>query len=249
MRSLKFPSDDATAAAKDSLYVEEVTRQAEIADGAIMSALRRGPDVDAHDAQVWASLQAALFAAICVVRLLRPVGVRWRPQGGTSAQAQSYSDDRGARLREYLEIPDDSTIFSVAAIRNSFEHFDERVDERMTAGAVCVSDWYISDGLAAVTSTDGQPPTGVGLRVFYPTGGLLFFDNEFLDLYAIDIELLNIRISAKTTMERLKERIKGRGLFGGQSLRHLLDPGKAIDRTDEWLRVRQQAIRDLNSNE
>jgi hypothetical protein len=67
-----------------------------------------------QDDRVWYSVQALLVAAGNVSKLLWPINKRSR--------------DRGRRLRESLQVPDDSSL-QPRNFRNHFEHFDERIEE------------------------------------------------------------------------------------------------------------------------
>jgi hypothetical protein len=72
MRSLESATTEATEALQLSLYLSELDRQAKIATRAFgrawVGAIARQPDED----QVWADLQATLFATIILERIIRP---------------------------------------------------------------------------------------------------------------------------------------------------------------------------------
>ena len=72
-----------------------------------------------HDEYFWYSLQAFLIAVGNVSKLLWPSP----PRSGK----QQIIPDRGERLRESLDVPEDSCLQS-RRLRNHFEHFDERLE-------------------------------------------------------------------------------------------------------------------------
>ncbi|MFG1659596.1 hypothetical protein ACGFIY_23995 [Micromonospora chersina] len=246
LATVDFPTEESKEAAKRLLYVDELDRQARMGSDGINLAVARGlATEDSRDPDVWSALQSALFACIVVARTLQPA-VKKKYQGLTSTQTKQYADERGEALRTLLEIEDSSPLFSVTEVRNAFEHYDERLDEHLVGGVTCISDWYISDGTALVTppTANGQPQA-VGLRVFYPDGGLLYFDNQALDLFALDIALLDLRnqIAAKRT--ELAAAISGRGAFGNHILVQLTTPEAAARRQREWRTVRAAALAGL----
>jgi hypothetical protein len=239
-RSVHFEDAASCEAARDLVFVDELVRQAEIATHNIAEAWKRGLRTeDQHDRQTWALLQGALFAAIIVVRILKPRRVH-AYSGLSQKDSQKVADSRGARLRDLLEIDKDSDIFSVEAVRNSFEHFDHRLEERLVAGVHTLSDWYVTDGTAFMTPEQPDGPDSVGLRVFFPAGGDLYFDRQVLDLFALDIALLDLRQQALAARQRLKTQVRGRGHFVCHP-KHLMTAEDARRRREEWLRVRTGA--------
>ncbi len=56
----------------DGVYLDELDRQALIADAALTTAWQRGMTCTVDDAPTWSHLQAALFAGIVVARILNP---------------------------------------------------------------------------------------------------------------------------------------------------------------------------------
>jgi hypothetical protein len=177
--------------------------------------------------------------AIIVTRILKPRDVRSYPPL-TAKESRELAELRGSRLRTLLEIDEDSDLFSVDVVRNSFEHFDERLDARLVAGAQTIADWYITDGTALMTPEQPHGPGGVGLRVFFPAGGILYFDRDELDLFRVDIALLDLRRQVESARQRLKAQIKGRGRFTIQAV-HLMTSDEAHSRSQEWLRMRTEA--------
>ncbi|MEU7934473.1 hypothetical protein [Micromonospora echinofusca] len=243
LATVDFPSEESKEAAKKALYVDELDRQARMGSDGIKLAVDRGlATEDPRDSEVWSALQSALFASIVVARTLQPT-TKGKYQGLTNAQTKQYAEARGAGLRMLLGIEDSSPLFSVTGVRNAFEHYDERLDEHLANGVTCMSDWYISDGTALVTPprSNGQPQA-VGLRVFYPAGGLLYFDSQALDLFALDIALLDLRNQIAEKRTELAAAVRGRGTFGSHVLVQLTAPEVAAQRQREWRDVRAAAL-------
>jgi hypothetical protein len=243
VQTVYYEDPAAREAARDLIFLYELDRQAEIATQNITEAWTRGLQTqDVRDPQTWSLLQGALFAAIIVARILKPRSVR-RYDGLTLKQSRELAENRGARLRGLLEIRDDSELFCIDDVRDSFEHFDERLEARLIAGAHTFSDWYISDGTAFVTSEESHE--AVGLRVFFPAGGTVYFDRHMVDLFALDVALLDLRYGVKGAQGGLRSRLRGRGRFVLQAV-HLMSPDEALSRREEWLRVRAEAEAALN---
>jgi hypothetical protein len=126
IRSIDYQDLASREAARDLVFLDELDRQAEIANRSIAEAWKRESHTqDVHDPQTWSLLQGALFAAIIVARILKPRDVRPYPPL-TAKESLEVAELRGGRLRSLLEIDEDSGLFSVEVVRNSFEHFDER---------------------------------------------------------------------------------------------------------------------------
>jgi hypothetical protein len=238
LQSVSFGDPESSAAARDHVYLDELARQAEIATQNIAEAWKRGLQVpNPRDPVTWSLLQAALFAAIVIARILRPRGVRKYPTL-TQAESREYADSRGSRLRELLEVDEDSPLFDVEDVRHAFEHVDERLDAKLAAGVYSLSDWYITDGYAAVTPEQPLEAGGVGLRIFFPAGGILIFGHNEVDLYELDYALLQLRNQARSARDRL--RTVGRGRFGGQQMVQLMSPDMVRHRCRKWLRMRTE---------
>lgn len=73
-----------------------------------------------HDEYFWYSLQAFLISVGNISKLLWP-----SPPGRGK---QRIIPDRGEKLRESLDVPEDSCLQS-RKLRNHFEHFDERLEK------------------------------------------------------------------------------------------------------------------------
>lgn len=75
------------------------------------------PETDT-DNEPWCSIQSFLVAAANISKFLWPV---------------SKAEERGTQLREFLSVQDDSPLKS-RKVRDSFEHFDERLDSWLASG-------------------------------------------------------------------------------------------------------------------
>lgn len=251
--SLLGPSNARTDSLRVELYLTELDRQATMVNDGIVAAWQRAMmrGTSGQDSRVWADLQGALFAAIVVARLLRPLTVKKVYPGHASrGESQRYAKDRGDRLCKLLEVPDDAYFFRVAAVRNAFEHIDERLDSVIASGAASVSDWYISDGLASRTSGADKPdgPVGYGLRVFFPAAGTLYFDDEILDLYRLDAAMLDLRDAIPKALERLHEAVgvgAGYNCFSGR-LVPLLSEAQVDGRLKAWMKHRVERGHPVN---
>ncbi|MBO2448657.1 hypothetical protein J4573_16265 [Actinomadura barringtoniae] len=243
IRSLRGRTEEATAAVRQGIYLDELERQAVIVNSNIVAAWRRAiGGCSPTDPEVWAALQAALFAAIVVQRVLRPGRVRRHPHHQSQQESQDFADLRGQRLRAMLGVSADSALLRVGSVRDPFEHVDERLDQLMTPDAVSLSDWYISSGRALVTpgASSDSLREGYGLRVFFPAGGVLYFGDEVLDLYALDIEMLRIRDAINTARPELHRKAPSRNLFGGAQLVDLLPETHVQQRAMDWLSDRER---------
>lgn len=236
MWSLRGETPKATEALQTLLYLRELDRQATIFGACFDNARRLGllANTDQDDMVVWANLQGALFAAIVVQRLLRPVEeqVRKHDHHRSRGESKRFAVARGKRLRKLLSVPDDPALFTVAEVRNDFEHVDERLDGLMRPDVICVSDWYISAGVVSQTGPSGDS-MGYGLRVFMPNSGRLFYDTRVLDLYHLDLNMLDLRALIGQVTPQVAAGFTGRGLFGGTQA--VTFAGNATERTRLWL--------------
>ncbi|MFD6771107.1 hypothetical protein ACFWC6_33360 [Micromonospora chalcea] len=246
MVSIGFTTDDARKAAIDKYYLGELDRQAELATSSIYFAVMRGRETKhPQDPKVWGALQNTLFAAICIARLLKPGPVREYP-GMTKQQSQQFADERGERLRNLLEIEDDSAILDVKLVRDAYEHYDEYFDRHLAGGAECFSDWYITDRYIFKTPAAQNPQSkAVGIRVFYPAGGFLFFEDKKLHLFELDVELIELRQKIAEKGGELDERIKGRALGGGHEVEEVLNDFMRDQRFMDWKHHRTEALEAL----
>ncbi|MFJ6198851.1 hypothetical protein [Micromonospora sp. NPDC092111] len=248
LASVGFTSDEARQAATDSYYLEELDRQAELAINSIYLAVMRGRDTkDPRDPKVWGALQNTLFAAICIARLLKPSIVK-KPYHSsmTKQQSQQFADDRGKKLRDMLNVEDDCHILDVKAVRDAYEHYDEYFDRHLAGGAECFSDWYITDRNVLKTPPDqGTPSKAVGIRVFYPAGGILLFEDRMLHLFELEVELIELRVKIADALEEVNAKITGRALFGGHILEPVMTEQRAQQRFMEWQHRRAEALEEL----
>lgn len=254
--TLRGPNEEVTAALRQLPYLHELRRQASIFNDNLATAWRRGmnPTIPSDDPVVWASLQAALFAAIVVQRLLRPSkSVRKQPHHSTRNESQAVADARGERLRALLQVPDDAIFFTVTKVRDAFEHVDERLDSLMRDEVIGFSDWYLTDGMALVTPrpADGTPMAediGHGMRVFFPAAGTLYFDDKMVDLYLLDLAMLDLKdmVDEKDTEIHTQMTGQGRSMYGGTQMVQLMDPASVERRLNAWLADRATRGHPLN---
>ena len=241
VRSLKSQTDEGTDAARTLAYFQELARQATIYNVCHERARRRAlePATSQDDALVWADLQGSLFAAIVVQRLLQPVLAQVRKQGyRTQAEARRFADERGQRLRNLLAVPDGAPFLAVSSLRNSFEHIDERLDALMRPSVASVADWYISDGLIMETASEAEV-SGYALRVYMPARGILYFDQQTLNLYALDIGMLDLRRAIEQVGPEVRAAVGPYAMIGSHRLVRF-DKDTA-ERTREWLVLRKQS--------
>lgn len=243
MQSLKGDSDEITHALRLRLYLSELERQTRIATLAFGRAWREAMTEEPDVEDVWADLQSCMFAAIIVERILKPIPSSIRAKAGLSRKdARTHADERAAQLLDLLEKPDGFPALRVSAVRHDLEHVDERLDEVWLSGYASASDWYISGSCVVMRTPppeSGSDVATVGLRVFVASNGLLLFDQNVLDMYALDAALLSIRDSVPEALAKLDARGGGRNTFGsGQLLRYDQDRPTRFRR---FLEIRTEA--------
>lgn len=200
------------------------------------------PDTDTRDTNVWGELQGTLFASIVICRLLRPGKVNPYPRD-TQHLRQAEADRRAEKLAEVLHIADDFAIFNVREVRNRFEHFDERLDSAVLADRTSLVDWHISrDGTSFRTPQGYGGPLVESLRVFYPLGGTLHFGEQLLDLYALDVALINLRDElAPQARNELNALISDAKHYGASQYIQLIPIETAKERMKRWLEIREES--------
>lgn len=234
MHSVLGGTEASTEALQLRYYLEELKRQSEMASRSITRGWTRAvhPETPSNDAIVWGDLQSALFASIVVCRILQPVGV-WKHQ--------DRAEQRGAKLRQLLHIDGGSALFSVRKVRNSFEHFDERLDAAFVAKRASLIDWHISkDGVRLRTPEESQVPVGEALRQFFPGSGRLHFGEDGLDLFALDCALLELTSKAATLCDELAAQSEGPFTFGVFKSDVFDSPSSANARLRQWFRFRAE---------
>jgi hypothetical protein len=172
--------------------------------------------------------------------------VRKRPQLESKAKSQRYAEQRGQRLKELLEIPEQMAkgLFSVSAVRDPLEHIDERFDDVVLADAAAVCDWYIADdGMGAGPALEAKGD-GHGLRAFYPLGGILQFSGRRLDIFGLDYAHLQLRKigvpAAHATLDA--RRRSGHGGYNAFSFRNVqfMAEDQAVSRCRRWMQLRAE---------
>ena len=187
-------------------------------------------------------------------RLLHPSkSVRKQPHHSTQNESQAVADTRGERLRALLQVPDDAISFTVTKVRDAFEHVDERLDSLMRDEVIGFSDWYLTDGMALVTPrpSDGAPMPehiGHGMRVFFPAAGTLYFDDKMVDLYLLDLAMLDLRdmVDEKDAEIHTQMTGQGRSMYGGTRMVQLMDSESVERRVKAWLADRATRGHPLN---
>ena len=136
MHSLTGNNPAQTDLLQKSLYLRELERQAKIASRSIVRAWRQALATKMDPEQVFAELQAAMFSCIIIERILMPHGPHVRKRDGIAqAEAARQATDRGAWLCKELRLTR-AVLRSlrVGEVRNSLEHFDERLDDIVSQG-------------------------------------------------------------------------------------------------------------------
>lgn len=240
MHSVIGADEEKTALAADLVFLKELVRQSTIFNRSFERAWARAidPSTSMQDLEVLSDIQSALFASIIVRRILSPEGVMKHPQHGSRRQSQEYADARASRLTKLLEVAEDSPILAVAGVRNSYEHIDERIDVLTAGEAASITDWAISDGLG-LSTIRGEPGVHHRLRVFYPAGGVLFYDDQLIDLYHLDIEMLALRMIAQPVIGHLADSaFRETWRFGRSHAVYLIPPEAMPDRYEKWVEAR-----------
>lgn len=161
-----------------------------------------GGQVD--EQQVWTHLQGALFAGISLARMLDPhlPNVSSKASSGQRVRQENrrkYAEMRARKLRGLLDIEDDSALLQIRRVRDALEHFDERIDDLVLAGDVAsVSDFHITLGgqlidIPSSLLTENETNfRHVTMRQFAPELGVLYFGDDFIDLFAYEVALHNL---------------------------------------------------------
>ena len=247
MSSLRGESPEVSEALWLSLFLTEIKRQAELGSRYIKRAWTRAMSEGAksNDNMVWGDLQAALFSAIRIQRILKP-NVRSFPRDTKEAR-QAQAEHRGKRLRELLEIDETSPLFLTKDVRDACEHFDEKLDAVVMEGTASLIDWHIIlDG--KMLQAPHPPVDGMALssdlRAFYPRGGILRFSAQYnLDLFALDVAFINLLEpeGVQKAQKQLKENIRGSMTFGASQYVYLLPEETEDARVKEWMEIRESA--------
>jgi hypothetical protein len=248
MRSMSGGTPETTEALWLGVFLTEIRRQAELGSRYIKRAWTRAMSegIKSDDTMVWGDLQAALFSAIVIQRILKPGPVRPYPKE-TRVTRQTQAEYRGNRLRELLRIDDSWPLFLAKDVRDACEHFDEKLDSVILDGMASLVDWHIShDG--KMLQTPPQPAAGqemaADLRAFYPRGGILRFSARYeLDVFNLDVAFLNLLEPEGVTaaQARLNEDLEGPMTFGSTQYIYLMSEEHEDLRVKQWLDIREQA--------
>lgn len=158
------------------VYVKELFNQCQSAffaaddfNAALTSEQNRPASVTVGRA--FTAIQGLLSAAAMVSKMLWPnppsVGTDGKPLDEEQQALRQWATERGRVLRQPLGIKA-MPILERRAVRNSLEHFDDRLDKWLMEGSRCVIDRNIGprDSLVVV---DGETPRH--LRLIDPTRG------------------------------------------------------------------------------
>ncbi|AOT06072.1 hypothetical protein ASPU41_21775 (plasmid) [Arthrobacter sp. U41] len=230
------------------VFLTEIERQAELGSRYIKRAWTRAMSegTKSDDTMVWGDLQAALFSAIVIQRILKPGKVRPHPKE-TRVTRQAQAEYRGNRLRELLRINDSWPLFLAKDVRDACEHFDEKLDSVILDGTASLVDWHIShDGKMLQTPPQSAAAQEVAadLRAFYPRGGILRFSAKYeLDVFNLDVAFLNLLEpeGVAAAQARLREDLEGPMTFGSTQYIYLMSEEHEDLRVNQWLDIRGQA--------
>lgn len=246
----KGETDDATAALHERMYLGELDRQARIFNQSFFEAMTAALVIDDAD-ECWRQMQGALFAAIIVSRLVDPREVHGWP-GVTPKEAKGIAMDRADRIRQLVGLPGpsecESPIYAVRDVRDAMEHFDERLDRIVNTGdEASVSDWYLSNGMLSVTvKTEDPLRTPLGLRAFLPTAGMLFFNDQPLNMFQLDLDMFALRNNIVEARTELEPRLKGPFNFGGPQVVEFSDAATRLAALGTWEAERDIRVASLN---
>ena len=247
VQSVSGPTPEATETLRLLFCLVEIERQAEIFSQSLDDAISEATD-KGNTTAAWRHIQSAMFAAIIVHRFVAidhppPAWPGYPSKAEGKKAALSAAEWRVSNLRKLLfpsDVPNpDLWIDRVSEVRNSLEHVDARFDLAFNKeSAASLSDWYIFDDFFLF------PPEGTpagtykaGLRGFNPEEGLLLFDRDPLDLFALDIEMVMARHNARYSQAELLRTLQGRMTFGGG---RIVRPAFPADRMTKWRNQRAE---------
>jgi hypothetical protein len=156
-----------------------------------------------------------MFAGIVLARLLDPrpqsISKKANPdQRERHKRRQEMASKRADALRALLDVDSQSHLLQIRKVRDSLEHFDERIDDLLLSGDVAsVSDFHIAFGGQFLDVPDHEAgPAGlerrhVTLRQFAPELGLLFYGTESVDLFAYEAALHSLLSAMPEAYERV----------------------------------------------
>lgn len=247
LASVSGTSENHTKALRLLFCLREVERQASIFNASVDDAMHAALELGDAD-RTWRHIQSAMFAAIVVNRLVSSDGAR-KSEEMTLSEARQAAQWRAKELRQLLALPegDDQSvsILSVRKFRDSLEHIEDRIDRAFHSPSVLsLTDWYLSDGSFIVSP--GLTASGkqrAALRAFYPEGGLLLFDRDYVDLFMLDIDMLRLRHNSREAQAEVQSESYGRASFGGGQFVRAADTYR--NRVDSWRRKRAEIEDDM----
>lgn len=207
LQSIRGETSSQTKVLGRLVVLDELDRQARIFHASFLDAMKAGDSNDADGAL--RHIQSALFAGIVVDRTLRQNG----------------------KIRSALGIVSNpQRLKTMRTVRDHMEHFDERLSRVVKSpNTLMIVDWYLTDGVLATSSPDAL---GQGGRAFSATAGLLFYDNAVVDMFELDIDMLELVQSVREFRKALRRELTGRAQFGGSQI-NLIAPERASARA-KW---------------
>lgn len=141
------------------------------------------------------------------------------PPGSGNRREKKRAKKRGEHLRAKIEI-DDSEALKNRALRNHFEHFDERLD-----------DWAETSPHKNIVDNMIGPRNAIAgdsvkdqdfMRLFDPTTKMLIFRGELFDVQALVTSLTNVLAKAKQRIATLEanRRMQGTPKTGAANAKH-----------------------------
>ncbi|GAB2553182.1 hypothetical protein [Kribbella endophytica] len=238
---------EVSSALRLAAYLDEIERQSRIFTRSFSNAMDAAlVDNDAEES--WRELQSAVFAAIVINRIVDFRGEAHGWPGCSKAQATRIAVERSEALRGLLSLPEPepgaTRIFEVRKIRNAMEHIDERLDRTTSGDEVGgFSDWYLSDGMMLVTpAEDARTRPPLGLRAFIPEVGQLFFGDDHLNMFSLDLDILQLQHQINEARRSLAGRIRGPMLHGGGKLMAFADESHKVASLATWTKERSESL-------
>ncbi|MET4060155.1 hypothetical protein ABIB35_001700 [Arthrobacter sp. UYP6] len=207
-------------------------------------------DSGVDEQQVWSHLQGALFAGITLARMFDPhlPNISSKASSGQRAQQEKkrvYAQGRAQKLRELLNVDENSALLQIRRVRDALEHFDERIDSLVLSGDVAsVSDFHIAlggqflDVPGPQPSENGEGLRHVTMRQFAPELGVLYFGSEFIDLFAFEAALHSLLASMPEAYESAAPDPSNILRYGGSRIARWQD-GQISQRRSEIMALRK----------
>jgi len=150
-----------------------------------------------HD--FWYSVQAFLVSVANVSKLLWPSEAKRRDE--TEQQAERRKN-RGRQLRDALGVKVNSTIVP-RLFRNSFEHFDERLDSWVDSS---IRHNFVDDYVGPASGIKGLEATDM-MRTYDPASNTLTFQGNKYELSPVLQELAELVLSVERVDSEMSARL------------------------------------------